>query len=459
MTDSNVLFASIPQVGARYRAGTLSPVEVTRAALARIQELDPGLNAFITVTADLALAQAARAEAELRAGTDRGPLHGIPVALKDLVDTAGVRTTCGSRLRSGHVPDHDAAVTVRLREAGAVLLGKTNLLEFAYGAVHPDYGQTNNPWDLSRTSGGSSGGSAAAVAAGLCFAAFGTDTGGSIRIPAAYCGVTGLKPTAGLVPLGGVFPLSWSLDHGGPLARSSGDAALMLAALTGQPVNAAPRDLRGVRFGVLEEHTRGPEMQPGVAEVFGRACDALRGAGAVLVEVQVPDLDLVDAALLPVLLPEASAVHAAWLRESPEAYAPATRRQLELGFTVGGVAHVRAQQFRHRLARDFLAALSGVEAMLTPTVPWVAPHEDPAVAGDQGSAEARRTAPANLTGFPALSLNAGFSAGLPVGLQVTTRPGEDALALSLGASLEALLGENRIPPPPAGTRPGERTTL
>lgn len=456
MPDLDVLFASIPEVAARYRAGTLSPVEVTRASLARIEELDPALNAFITVTADLALAQAARAEAELRAGTDRGPLHGIPVALKDLADTAGIRTTCGSRLLAAHIPEHDAAVTVRLREAGAVLLGKTNLLEFAYGAVHPDYGQTNNPWDVTRTSGGSSGGSAAAVAAGLCFAALGTDTGGSIRIPAAYCGVVGLKPTYGLVPLGGVFPLSWSLDHGGPVARSSVDAALMLAALTGRPVNAAPRDLRGVRLGVLEEHTRGPEMQPGVAEVFGRACDALRGAGAVLIEVRVPDLDLVDAALMQVLLPEASAVHGAWLQQSPEAYAPDTRLQLELGFTVSGVAHVRAQQYRRELARHFLAAFSGVEAILTPTVAWVAPHEDPAVAGDEGSAEARRTAPANLTGFPALSLNAGFSEGLPVGLQLTTRPGEDALALSLGASIEALLDTNRIPPL-GGIRPDERT--
>lgn len=457
MPDLDILFASIPEVGALYRTGTLSPVEVTRASLARIEALDPVLNAFITVTADLALAQAARAEVELRAGRDRGPLHGIPVALKDLADTAGVRTTCGSRLLAQHLPEHDAAVTVRLREAGAVLVGKTNLLEFAYGAVHPDHGQTNNPWDVSRTSGGSSGGSAAAVAAGLCFAAFGTDTGGSIRIPAAYCGVTGLKPTSGLVPLGGVFPLSWSLDHGGPLARSSADAALMLAALSGRAVDAPPRDLRGVRLGVREEHTRGTEMQPGVAEVFERACDVLRAAGAVLTEVRVPDLDLVDAALMQVLLPEASAVHAAWLQQSPEAYAPDTRTQLELGFTVSAVAHVRAQQYRRKLARAFLAALSGVEAVLTPTAPWVAPHEDPAVAGDAGSAEARRTAPANLTGFPALSLNAGFSEGLPVGLQLTARPGEDALALSLGASIEALLGATRLPPL-GFTHTAERTT-
>lgn len=446
MRDLDILFSSIPQVAARYRDGSLSPVDVTRASLARIEELDPALNAFITVTADLALAQAVQAETELRSGTDRGPLHGIPVALKDLTDTAGVRTTCGSRILADHIPDKDAAVTTRLREAGAVLLGKTNLLEFAYGIVHPDYGQTNNPWDLTRTSGGSSGGSAAAVAAGLCFAAFGTDTGGSIRIPAAYCGVTGFKPTYGLVPLDGVFPLSWSLDHGGPIARSSRDAALMLAALTGRPQDAEPRELRGIRLGVLAEHIQGAEMQQGVVDVFERACDALRTAGAVLVEVHIPELDLMDTALMHVLLPEASAVHTAWLQQFPGAYAPDTRMQLEQGLAVSGVDHVRAQQYRRKLALDFLTALTDVEAILTPTVAWVAPHEDPVVAGDEGSSEARRTAPANLTGFPALSLNAGFSQGLPVGLQITTRPGADALALSLGASVEALLDANRIPP-------------
>lgn len=457
MRDIDILFASIPQVAAWYRDGTLSPLDVTRASLARIEALDPALNAFITVTADLALVQAQRAETELRTGTDRGPLHGIPVALKDLTDTAGVRTTCGSRLLADHIPDTDATVTVRLREAGAVLLGKTNLLEFAYGIVHPDYGQTNNPWDVTRTSGGSSGGSAAAVASGLCFAAFGTDTGGSIRIPAAYCGVTGLKPTSGLVPLGGVFPLSWSLDHGGPIARSCGDAALMLTALTGRPQDAAPRDLHGVRLGVLAEHSRGPEMQQGVTDVFERACDALRAAGAVLREVRVPGIDLVDAAMMHVLQPEASVIHTAWLQQSPEAYAPDTRMQLEQGFGVSAVDHVRAQQYRRNLALDFLAALTDVEAILTPTVAWVAPHEDPVVSGDEGFAEARRTAPANLTGFPALSLNAGFSQGLPVGLQLTTRPGQDALALSLGASVEALLDSNRIPP--LGSTPGLKRTV
>jgi aspartyl-tRNA(Asn)/glutamyl-tRNA(Gln) amidotransferase subunit A len=213
VTNDNILFASIPEVGRLYRSGELSPVEVTQLTLERIEALNPTLNAFITVTSDVAMQAASRAEHELRASTDRGPLHGIPVALKDLVDTAGIRTTAGSRILAEHVPGQDAPIVTRLKDAGAVIIGKTNMLEFAYGIVHPDYGATWNPWDPQRTAGGSSGGSAAAVAAGLCYAAAGTDTGGSIRIPAAYCGVAGFKPTYGLVSLEGIFPLSWSLDH------------------------------------------------------------------------------------------------------------------------------------------------------------------------------------------------------------------------------------------------------
>ncbi len=194
MAETELLFKSIPEIGALYRSKAISPLEITRLTLDRIAQLNPSLNAFISLTSEKALEQASRAERELHTGVDRGALHGIPIALKDLIDTAGIRTTCGSRILRDQVPKHDAIITTRLEESGAVLVGKTNLLEFAFGIVHADYGQTNNPYDLNRTAGGSSGGSAAAVAAGLCFAAVGTDTGGSIRIPASYCGVAGLKP-------------------------------------------------------------------------------------------------------------------------------------------------------------------------------------------------------------------------------------------------------------------------
>ena len=284
MGADDILFAPIAEVAARYRDGSLSPVAVTELALARIAALNPAINAFITVTAAGALAAAQRAEQELRRGKDRGPLHGIPIALKDLIDTAGVRTTCGARILADHVPQHNAGIVDRLQAAGAVLVGKTNLLEFAYGIVHPDFGPTWNPWGPDRTAGGSSGGSAAAVAAGMCYAAVGTDTGGSIRIPAAYCGVAGLKPTYGLVSTQGIFPLSWSLDHAGPIPRTSADAALLFGALLGQETAPiVPANLRGLRLVVLADHRAGAELEPAVVHAFDDACHrAFPGRGCAI---------------------------------------------------------------------------------------------------------------------------------------------------------------------------------
>ena len=442
MADLELLFKSIPEIGAMFRSGVLSPLELTRLTLERIVQLNPSLNAFITVTADKALEQAATAENELRSGVDRGALHGIPIALKDLIDTAGIRTTCGSSILKDHIPEHDAVITKRLEAAGAVCVGKTNLLEFAYGIVHPDYGQTNNPWDITRTSGGSSGGSAAAVAAGLCFAAVGTDTGGSIRIPASYCGIAGLKPTYSLTSLTGVFPLSWSLDHAGPIARSSHDARLLLEVIADIKLDHK-LELPGMRFGVLQRD--GAEMQPEVINAFDAACQALEKAGAKVFEVHVPNLELADAALLNVLLPEASVIHAEWIATRPEDYAPFTRMQIELGFAVPAVTHVRAQQYRRHLTRQFLEVFNSVDAILSPTVAFVAPKEDPVFAADDaGAIEARRTGPYNLTGLPALTVNCGFGAhGLPVGIQIVTRPNQDALALAIGGALEQLMPKAR----------------
>lgn len=447
MTADDLLFAPITEIAARYRDGSLSPVTLTEQTLARIDALNPTLNAFITVTHDLALAQAHRAADELRSGRDRGLLHGIPIALKDLIDTAGIRTTCGSRILAGHVPAHSAAVADHLAAAGAVLVGKTNLLEFAYGIVHPDVGPTWNPWDTTRTAGGSSGGSAAAVAAGLCCAAVGTDTGGSIRIPAAYCGVAGLKPTYGLVSTQGIFPLSWSLDHAGPIARTSADAALLLDALLGRPPAAVtPSDLHGLRLGILTEHRTGPEMEDAVLQAFDAACRDLANAGAVLRPVSIPDLHLADDALFAVLGPEASAIHDRWLHERPGDYAPLTRLQLELGYTVPALAHVRAQQYRRYLTRQLLTALQDVDAILSPTAPWVAPHEDPAIADEAGAAEGRRTGIYNLSGLPALTVNCGCGPGnLPIGLQIAAPPGADRLVLAIGASLETLRPNRQRP--------------
>ncbi|GGR19453.1 amidase [Deinococcus ruber] len=444
MNDADLLFVGVAQLGALYRSGQLSPVEVTRRCLERIEALDPALNAFITVTAEQALRQAALAEQELRAGHDRGPLHGVPIALKDLIDTAGIRTTCASRILHGHIPQRDAVIVRHLNAAGAVSLGKTNCSEFAMGVPHPDYGQSNNPWDPARTSGASSGGSAAAVAAGLCFAAVGTDTGGSIRIPASYCGLAGLKPTYGLVDVQGVFPLSWSLDHAGPLARSSADAALLLGAMTGQPFQQEV-SLNGKRFGIIQRS--GPGMQPEVTAVFDAACDTLRAAGAEVVSTEVPGLEQVDAALLAVLLPEAAAIHAQWIGSRADEYADITRQQIEMGFAVPAVTHVRAQQFRRWLTRQFLEAFRSVDALISPAVAWVAPKEDPAFTGGDGAVEGTRSSPHNLTGLPALSVNAGFGeGGLPVGLQIVTRPHTDALCLGLGSAMETAFALQKARP-------------
>lgn len=443
MGDLELLYQSIPEIGTLYRSKQLSPLELTKLCLKRIEELDPVLNAFITVTAEKALLEAKQAEQELRSGHDRGLLHGIPIALKDLIDTAGIRTTCASRILKDHVASRDAQLVQRLEAAGAISLGKTNLSEFAMGIAHPDYGPTHNPWNPSHTSGASSGGSAAAVAAGMCFAAVGTDTGGSIRIPASYCGLAGLKPTYGLVNLEGVFPLAWSLDHAGPLARSSGDAGLLLQAMTGKS-QLWPAQLSGMHFGVIQRGGKG--IKPEVTAQFDAACAVLLAAGAKVEEVQVPDLGQADTALFGVLLPEVSALHARWINNQPEDYAPLTRTQIEMGFAIPAVTYVRAQQFRRYLTRQFLSVLDKVDALLSPTVPWTAPQEDPVFTGDEGTLEGHRTVPHNLTGLPALSVNVGFANNLPVGMQIITKPHTDAFCLGIGLALEGLLPQAQLHP-------------
>ena len=446
MTDDDIAFASIDEVGGGYRAGRFSPVEVTKLCLGRIARLDGALNAFITVLGDAALEAAERAARELADGHDRGPLHGIPVAIKDLIDMAGVPTTFASRAEPGYVGKQDAALVTSLRRSGAVIIGKTNLLEFAYGLVHPDFGQTNNPWDITRTSGGSSGGSAAAVAAGMCYAAVGTDTGGSIRIPAAYCGIAGLKPTWGLVDTEGVYPLSWSLDHAGPLARTSADAAAFLGGLAGRPFAAGAERITGLRLGVLAQHRDHAMVSADIREGFGAACRRLAEAGATLVDVSISDFDLVEGALMTVMLPEASVPHAERVRRRPEGYAGGTREQIDLGFAIPATAYVRAQQFRRLMGERVLRAFEGLDALVSPTVPWPAPAEDPPIDADGSSGEMLCIAIHNLVGIPALSLPCGLSPeGMPIGFQIATPPHADARALAIGTAFEEVL------PPPLST--------
>jgi aspartyl-tRNA(Asn)/glutamyl-tRNA(Gln) amidotransferase subunit A len=459
--DDQLCYTDIATLGRRYRERTLSPVEATRAVFERIARLDGRLNSFIGLLEAPALEQAHQAETELSLGKDRGPLHGVPISLKDLIDTAGIRTTAASRLWRDRVPTTSATVARRLEQAGAVLIGKCNLLEFAYGIVHPDYGQCNNPWDVGRTSGGSSSGSAASVGAGLGWGSIGTDTGGSIRIPAAYCGVVGLKPTYGRVSLHGVCPLSVSLDHAGPLARTVADAAILLEAIAGHdPLDphslaeppadyraALSEGVRGLRMGVVVEHM-GDDLRPGVADATWAALRELERAGMHLRGSHIPRLREADEVLLAVAMPEATLVHTAWLRERPEDYAALTREQLEQGQRITAVDYLRGREFCQQLRADLIEALRDVDVLVGPTVAWEAPAEDPPVGDDQGAVEARRTAPYNLAGLPAISVPCGFGPqGLPLGLQIVGAPLAEPLLLRVAHTYEQRAGWFQQRPP------------
>jgi aspartyl-tRNA(Asn)/glutamyl-tRNA(Gln) amidotransferase subunit A len=456
-------FLPLVELAEQLRRGAVSPVEVTRAYLERIGALEPTLRAFITVTGEQALAEAAAAEREIGAGQYRGPLHGVPLAIKDLFYTAGVRTTAGSKILADFVPAEDAACVARLRAAGALSLGKTNLEEFAYGAtsINPHYGACRNPWDPERIAGGSSGGSAAAVAAGLCSAALGTDSGGSIRQPSALCGLVGLKPTYGRVSRHGVVPLSWSQDHVGPMARTVRDAAVLLQALAGHD----PRDpasspapvpdylagledgVRGLRVGLPRDFffTR---VDSEVADAVRGAARALEGLGAQVEEVPLPHATQIWTAGAAILYAEATAYHEAWLRSRPEDYGPLVRARLRVGAAILGADYLKAQRARALLVAEADRLFDRLDVLLTPTTPIAAPRQDESVVRwpdgteeDVRGATLRFTRPFNLLGFPAASVPCGFTAGgLPLGLQIVARPFAEALVLRVAGAYEAAHG-------------------
>jgi len=462
MRADDVCFLGIRALGAQYRESQLSPVEATLAAFERIDRHGQRLNAWITLRRDEALAAAAEAERQLKQGRDLGPLHGIPIAIKDNIDTAGIRTTCGSRVTATRVPSADAAVVTRLHQAGAVLLGKTNLLEFAYAVVHPDFGQCNNPWDPKRTSGGSSSGSAAAVSAGMAWAALGTDTGGSIRIPAAYCGIVGLKPTYGLVGRSGVYPLAWSLDHVGPLTRSTDDAQLVLQAIAGSdaadPASArvgfdpgalGSDDLRGVRVGIVPDFL-GNDLRPGISSAFERAIGILRETGAAVREVRVPSVDACEEALNVVIAAEAASVHEPTLGARATDYSPMARTQLEIGMMTLAVDYLRAQRLRTMIMKEFANAFETVDVLVSPTVAHVAPADNPhpGMATRGRTRAVRRTGPFNLGGLPAISVPMGTAEdGLPAGLQIAGPWLQDARVLRVAAAFEKQSGWMPVCPP------------
>ncbi|HEX6763345.1 MAG TPA: amidase family protein [Gaiellaceae bacterium] len=392
------------------------------AAYQRLQERAAVLNAVI---AELPPSERGAA----------GPLLGAAVAVKDNIDVAGVVTTNASTVGTPPPATVDAPVVARLRAAAADLLCKTNLLEYAAGSVNPAYGMTYNPLDRSRTSGGSSSGSAALVAAGVTDWAVGTDTGGSIRIPAAYCGIVGLKPTYGVVPIDGVSPLSASCDHVGTLTATVAQTATLLGVLAGRPIDLP--DPSGVRIGVLRRQVDDRDLTPGVATRVHEAIDALADAGFDVVDVDVPELDLVDASLGAIILREAWNVHRELYQSEAEKYGPGTRALLELGREVTDDQYERGLADKQRVAAGFARVFADVDVLAGPTAAYVAPPEDPPVGTPEGNLEGRYTAPYNLAGTPAVSVPCGIAEGtLPAGLQLAAAAGNDALLLSVARRFE-----------------------
>ena len=428
-----------------------SSVDLVGACLDRVARHDRELGAFITLTAESAIAEAKRADADLANGVDRGPLHGIPVALKDLYDTAGVRTTGGSRIFADRVPERDCAVVEKLRAAGAVFVGKLNLHEWALGVTNqnPHFGPACNPWDTTRIPGGSSGGSAIAVASGFCYLSPGSDTGGSIRIPASLCGVAGLKPTYGRVSLRGVIPLAWTLDHSGPLARTVGDLALALSAIAGHdPLDPSSSDTPSEDYGAgIEDGAKDvrviiptnhffDDIDPEVDAAVREAARVLISLGASVAELTLPRADLISAQRA-ILLTDAAAYHREHLRERAADIGADVLTRLRTGQTFTGTEYALARRDQSELRREWFGILHEHDVILSPTTPIAAPARE----GQDAVAAAQRltanTAPFNLTGLPAISIPCGFTqSGLPIGLQLAAGPWRERLLLRVARAYE-----------------------
>jgi len=463
-------------IAAAVRTRRVSPVEVTRTALDRIERLDPALRAFITVDAEGALAAAKVREAEVAAGRLRGPLHGVPLAYKDLCVVPGLPTSCGTRIADYFTADREATAVARLAAAGAITLGKLNMAELALGPFgdNAHHGDVQNPWRAGHVAGGSSSGSGAAVAAGLALGALGSDTGGSIRLPAACCGIVGLKPTYGRVSRAGVMPLSWSLDHVGPMTRTVRDAALLLGVIAGRdrhdPTTSArpvpdyaatlDRPIAGLRVGVPANYYW-DGVDPEVAAAVRAAVRVLGDRGARVQELSVPDPEVAAHVANAIVRAESATIHARLVRTEPDALQPAVRARLAVGLHVSACDYLQATRLRARLARAFIdSVLAQVDVLVAPTIPEPAPALSAAKAGSPEDIVrrmgrfARLTRPFNCLGLPVLSVPCGVStAGLPIGLQIVGRPFDEATVLRTGHAYEAAVGGFAVPPsdlPPAG---------
>jgi len=432
------------------RTKKASPVELTKACLARIEALNPALNCFITITAESALAQARAAEADLMKGKWRGPLHGVPIALKDLFDTAGVKTTAGSGVFKDRIPTEDAEVVRRLKDAGAVLLGKTNMQEFAFGgsSLVSYFGAVHNPWAPNHIAGGSSGGSAAAVAAGLCYGALGSDTAGSVRLPASHCGIVGLKPTYALVSIRGVIPLSWSLDHVGPMARTVGDTAALLQVIAGYDAQditseemkipdysqALRTHVSSLRIGTPREFFFA-DLNPEIEAAMKEALSVLQKLTAEIRDVPL-DASTMETLRDVVRAAEAYTYHQEYVGKTPELYQPLILKRIQAGANVTTPTYIRGRMELARVRRTAGRPLESVDALVTSTLP-IPPPEMSDPHADDILPTVRNTSPFNVNGLPAISLPCGFTKeGLPIGLQIIGPRGGESVVFQLAHAYE-----------------------
>ena len=467
MTDESLHYKTITELADLIRSGQLSPVEATRAQLERIDALDGDLKSYATVMADAAMAQASAAEAEISGGNYRGPLHGVPIAVKDLCFTTGVRTMGGTRVMADHVPDFDATVVTRFDDAGAVLLGKLNLTEGAMAGYNPDRGVPVNPWDADAWSGASSSGSGVAAAAGLCYACLGSDTGGSIRFPSASCGVVGIKPTWGRVSRHGVLALAESLDHVGPMTRSTADAGIVLQAIAGADPNdptslpdpvpdmleGAAQGVAGLRFGFDERYAT-DEVDPELAQAVLDSVKLLGDLGGEIVEVQLPPLEEYLAAWPVLCTAEAALAHEATYPSRRDEYGPWFMGWLDQGAAVTGVDYARANNLRAACNGHIRDAFAGIDVLVTPSMPSrafpvadLAPFDPlPEEGLDMGLL--RFTAPFDFNGAPTLSVPCGLSSdGLPLSLQFVGKHLQEPLLCRIGCAYEQATEWHDLHPP------------
>lgn len=435
---------TIVEAAAALRSHKISSAELTGECLRQIAKLNPGLNAFITVAEESARTRASQMDRELASGLDRGPLHGIPIAHKDLILTKGIRTTSGSKLFENYVPDQDAVVVQKLDAAGTVMLGKTGLHELAYGITsgNPHFGTIRNPHDRDRIPGGSSGGAGVAVATGMALMATGTDTGGSIRIPASYCGVVGMKPTYGLVDRAGVRPLGLSLDHVGPFTLTASDASIVLDAIAdGSRIRPLPESTSGLRIG-MPENFYFDHVDPEVSGAVQESARAAERKGARLIPVRVPDIDALNTVARTILLTEATSVFERYLSQRDK-FGADVLALLDQGRLVPATDYINAQRLRKAMVAEFHQLFESIDCLFTPTTPITAPRIDEKQVRIDGEMHDTRLATTrlvrgiNVLGFPALSIPCGQSkTGLPIGLQIVGRPYEDRLILLVGQSIE-----------------------